>query len=145
MSWRNFHDLTPIDKTDKRDKTSGQVEEKRPFVPFIPFVVGGENIKKHESPESFLAGHHVLVHLEPVGDIWLASDEQEAGVLLSEGIPVLLEKDIRWILQAQGHEARLERLKKACGARNPMTQAVLDIFPGSRISATRSYNLECGE
>lgn len=138
MSWRDFQDSIPKDKTDKRDKSPECDAQSTPFVPFIPFVLGGGNQKKQEEiADPFLAGHHVLVHLEPVGDVWLVCDEQATGSLHPEGLPVLFGRDVRWILQAQGHEARLERLKVILGKRHHLTQVVLGIFPGSRINSIK--------
>ena len=88
----------------------------------------------HE-PDPFLARHHVLVYLDSVGDVWLASDEEAIEALQAEGIPVLLERDARWVLQAEDHEARLARLRAVLGKRHPLTQAVLDIFAGSRVNS----------
>jgi len=137
MSWRSFQDSTPNDNIDKIDKTplSGSAEPH--FVDIVDFVYRGEDQKKQETPAPFLAGHHVLVRLEPVGDIWFVSDEQAAISLRSEGLPVLLEKHAKWILQGEGHEERTRRLIEAAGRRHPMTQAVLEIFPGARITGVR--------
>lgn len=142
MSWRDFQESTPKDKTDKRDKSLERGEQYAPFVPFIPFIVGGENLKKQETPDPFLAGHHALVHLEPAGDVWLAFNEQAAGTLQTDGIPVLFEQDIRWIIQARGHEARLERLRAIFGRRHRLTKTVLETFPGAKVSSTKPMRVQ---
>ena len=89
------------------------------------------------APDSVLGGHNVLVTLPDIGDVWLTTDELAATSLDAGGLPVLLEKDIQWILQAQGHEARLERLRTIFGRRHPMTKAVLETFPGSRVTTVK--------
>ncbi len=142
MSWRDFQDSTLKDKTDKRDKSPANDNPDTPFVPFIPFVVGGEDQKRQEIPDPFLAGHHVLVHLEPVGDVWLVSDEQAAETLQAEDLPVLLESNIRWIMQTRGHEARLERLRAIFGRRHRLTKTVLETFPGAKVSSTMPMRVQ---
>ena len=143
MSWRDFQESTPKDKTDKRDKSPANDNPDTPFVPFIPFVIGGEDQKRQEIPDSFLAGHHILVHLPSVGHVWLAaSDEQVSEALQAEGLPVLLEPDIRWIMQARGHEARLERLRAIFGRRHRLTKTVLETFPGAKVSSAKPMRVQ---
>lgn len=94
-------------------------------------------MKKQEAPDPFLAGNHVLVHLDPVGDVWLVSDESAADALSGEGLPVLFERDIRYILEAEGHEARLDRLRACFAKRHPLTLTTLETFQGAKVAAVR--------
>jgi len=77
-----------------------------------------------------------------VGDVWLVSDEQAAETLQAEDLPVLLESNIRWIIQAKGHEVRLERLRAIFGRRHRLTKTVLETFPGAKVSSAKPMRVQ---
>ena len=88
---------------------------------------------EHGTPaqDPFLKDNHGLFRFEPVGNVWLAQDEDAARSLDTHGIPAITEDDARWILQAKGHEARLHRLFQVYGKRHGMTSMVMSIFSGT--------------